>query len=153
MTRLTWSDLLVEDITPDEFRDWIAPWSGAIAGQIAPAFVSKFGFWFLRRPEGHVELLDVYTGELSKVADSYEAFMRDVNEQWWQEIYLFSKVVSDLHAKNLIPGPGQCYAIAPHPALGGPDPGSDDPLDSRFVTIMDIKVWQSICAQLLGVGR
>jgi hypothetical protein len=28
------------------------------------AFMSKFGTWFLRRPEGHVEMLDVSTGEV-----------------------------------------------------------------------------------------
>lgn len=26
--------------------------------------MSQLGFWFLRRPEGHVEMLDVFTGQV-----------------------------------------------------------------------------------------
>src|SRR5689334_8679016 len=97
MSRLTWADLLIEDITPDQFRDWLAPWSGVVTGRVAPAFLSKFGFWFLRRPEGHVEMLDVFTGRLQRVADGQDEFVRDVNEQWWQEAYLLSELVFQLH--------------------------------------------------------
>jgi len=57
--RLTWDDLLIQDITPDQFRDWLSPWTGVVTGRVAPAFMSKFGSWFLRRPEGYVEMLDV----------------------------------------------------------------------------------------------
>jgi hypothetical protein len=49
MSRLTWDDLLVQDITPEQFRDWLSPWTGVVTGRVAPAFMSKFGFWFLRR--------------------------------------------------------------------------------------------------------
>jgi len=147
MTRLTWDDLLVQDITPEQFRDWIAPWSGLVTGQVAPAFLSKFGFWFLRRPEGHVEVLDVFRGELDRVAESYDDFVREVNQVWWQEVYLLSKLVLELHQAGKVPGPGQCYALAPHPALGGPNPHGDTPVDPRFVLVTDILVWQSICAQ------
>lgn len=150
MSRLSWADLLIEDISPEQFSEWITPWSGVVHGVAAPAFVSKFGFWFLRRPEGHVEILDAYNGTLGRIADSYDEFMRDVNEQWWQEVYLMSKLVLQLHDAGKIPGPGQCYAI-PHPAIGGPNPASGDAVDPRFVTVMDVSVWQSLCAQFLGV--
>jgi hypothetical protein len=114
--------------------------------------MSKFGFWFLRRPSGSVEMLDVFTGELSRLAETYEEFVRDVNETWWQEIYLFSKLVLQLHEAEKVPGTGQCYALSPHPALGGRNPASGEAIESRFVTIMDIVVWQSICAQSLRVS-
>jgi hypothetical protein len=42
MSRLTWPDLLIEDITPEQFRAWIAPWAGVIGGSVAPAFLNKF---------------------------------------------------------------------------------------------------------------
>lgn len=152
MTRLTWADLLIEDITPDEFRDWMAPWSGVVGGLVAPAFLNKFGSWFLRRPEGHVEMLDVFTGLLHRVAATYEEFVREVNEPWWQEVYLLSELVYQLHEAGKVPGPGQCYALAPHPALGGPNPTNGEAVDPRFVMVTDIAVWQSICAQSLGWG-
>jgi hypothetical protein len=75
------------------------------------------------------------------------------NEQWWQETYLFSELVLKLHQAEKIPGSGQCYALAPHPALGGPDPFAGDAIDPRFVVVTEVFVWQSICAQSLGVGQ
>lgn len=152
MSRLTWPDLLIEDITPEQFQDWLTPWSGIVSGRVAPAFLNKFGVMFLRRPEAHVEMLDVFAGTLTRIADDYEQFVREVNEQWWQEVYLLSEVVFQLHEAGKVPGPGECYAICPHPALGGPSPADGDAIDPRFVTVMAVRVWQSLCAQALGVG-
>jgi hypothetical protein len=152
--RLTWADLLIDEITPEDFQRWITNWQGVIGGQIAPAFMNKFGTWFLRRPEGNVEMLDVFSGAVERIAETYEAFVCEVNEQWWQEDYLLSKVVFQLREAGKVPGPRQCYAIAPHPALGGPNPMLDEPIDPRFVMVLDIAVWQSICSQaVLGSGR
>ncbi|MHB1426833.1 MAG: T6SS immunity protein Tdi1 domain-containing protein [Gemmataceae bacterium] len=96
-------------------------------------------------------MLDVLTGRMERMADTFDEFMSDVNNQWWQETYLFSELVYQLHQAGKVPGPGQCYALAPHPALGGPNPGNGDAIDPRFVMITDVIVWQSICAQLHGV--
>jgi hypothetical protein len=153
MSRLAWADLLIEDISPDQFRDWLAPWDGIVVGRVAPAFLSRFGFWFLRRPEGQVEMLDVFTGQLHRAAETYEEFVREVNEQWWQEVYLLSELVLQLHEARKVPGPDQCYALCPHPALGGPNPANGEIVDPRFVLVMDVAVWQAVCAQALGVGH
>jgi hypothetical protein len=147
MSRLTWSDLLIQDISPDDCRRWLEPWSWLIEGHFAPEFLNKFGSWFLRRPEGHVEMLDVFTGRVEKVADSNEEFVGLVNEGWWQEVYLLSELVYELHQRGIIPGPGQCYALAPHPAVGGPNPANGEKVDARFVMVMDIPAWQSLCSQ------
>jgi len=152
MSRLTWADLLIDDITPDQFRAWIDPWAAVVGGTVAPAFLSKFGFWFLCRLAGAVEMLDVFSGQVQQVADSYEAFVREVNEPWWQEVYLLSELVLQLHQAGKVPGPGQCYALAPHPALGGPNPANGEAVDPRFVLVADVAVWQSICAQALVVA-
>ena len=82
---LTWDDLIIEQITPEQFQRWIEPWAGNVTGPVGPAFLSKFGTWFLRRPEGHVEMLDVFTGAVERMADRYEDFIDEVNQQWWQE--------------------------------------------------------------------
>jgi hypothetical protein len=153
MSQLIWPDLIIDNVSPDQFRDWLAPWSRAITGRVALAFLSKFGSWFLRRPEGQVEMFDVLTGELIRVADTYDAFISEVNEQWWQETYLFSELVYRLHQAGKVPGPEQCYALAPHPALGGPNPNNNDSIEPEFVMVMDVIVWQRLCAQVLGVGQ
>jgi hypothetical protein len=146
---LTWTDLLIEDNTAEQFTEWIADWRRVVSGRVAPVFLNKFGAWFLRRPEGPVELLDVFTGEVAVLADSFEAFQAQVNEPSWQEVYLASKVVHQLHERGTIAGPGQCYAVVPHPAFGGPDPMLGKSIDPERVVVMDMRVWQSICAQSL----
>lgn len=148
--KLTWDDLLIQDISNADFARWMQSWSGVISGRIAPAFMNKFGVWFLRRPEGAVDMLDVFTGQVERMAHSYEAFVADVNDRAWQEIYLLSKHVNALHEAGKIPGPGECYALVPHPALGGPNPLAGNPIDQRIVMIMQIGAWQSICSQVLS---
>jgi hypothetical protein len=152
MLRLKWNDLLIQDITSEQFREWVLPWTGIVSGSVAPVFLSKFGCWFLHRPEGHVEMLDVFTGEMRRMADHYDDFVRQLNEQRWQETFLCSELVFQLHQAGKIPGAGECYALIPHPALGGPSPMAGGQVDSKFVMVMSVRIWQSICAQSLGVG-
>ncbi len=147
--KLTWVDLLIDDISADDFQRWIVPWSPLIDGRVAPAFMSKFGTWFLRRPEGHVEMLDVFTGEVSRVADAYDEFVAEVNDRSWQEIYLLSPLVLELHQEGKVAGPGQCYGLVAHPALGGPNPLAGDHVDTRFVMVLEIGAWQAICVQMV----
>ena len=87
--------------------------------------------------------------------DRRNRILNDPNppEQWWQEVYLLSELVYQLHQEAKIPGPGQCYALCPHPALGGPNPANGDAVDPKYVMVMDVTVWESLCAQSLGVGR
>ncbi len=145
--KLTWADVLIDDVSADDFERWILPWSPVIGGRVAPAFMSKFGTWFLRRPEGHVDMLDVFSGQVERVGDDYEQFVAEVNDPSWQEVYLLSPLVFQLHQEGRVAGPGQCYGLVPHPALGGRNPLAGDDVDSRFVMVLDIAVWQAICVQ------
>jgi hypothetical protein len=149
MTKLTWDDLLIRDLKNEDCREWLAHWSWLVGGKLAPEFLNKFGSWFLRRSEGSVEMLDVLNGTIEKVAETYEEFIASLNQQSWQEHFLLSKLVYELHQHGKIPGPGQCYALAPHPAIGGPNPTQGQKVDPRFVSVMDIAVWQSLCSQFL----
>ncbi len=83
---------------------------------------------------------------IDRIADTYDQFIREVNEEWFQQACLFPDLIYQLHQAGKIPGPGECYALAPHPALGGPNPITDT-IDPQFVLVTDIAVWQSICAQ------
>jgi hypothetical protein len=153
MCRLSWADLLIQDFTPEDCQRWLAPWSGFVGGPVGPEFLNKFGSWFLRRPEGRVEMLNVLTGAVEEMAKSYEEFVPLVNDQRWQETYLLSELVYQLHQRGTIPGVGQCYALAPHPALCGPNPANGEQVDPRFVMVMEIGLWQSLCAQAVRATR
>ena len=65
----------------------------------------------------------------------------------WQEVYLLSKLVRELRAAGTIPGPGECYAIAPPAPFGGPNPMGGDDASASQVMVMGMGTWQSICAQ------
>lgn len=151
MSRLEWTDLLIDNISPEQFQQWIAPWRSLLSGHASPAFMTRFGVWFLRRPEGHVEKLDVLTGALSIEASSYEDFVSLVNDRGWQEQNLLSEIVYELHQAGKVAAGAQCYALAPHPAFGSPNPMLGDSVDSAGVMVMDAYVWQSLCAQALGI--
>jgi hypothetical protein len=69
--RLGWPDLLIE-LPPEEVGPLLEPWAWKVEGRVAPIFLNKFGAWFLLRPAGHVDMLDVCSGELSVAAESYE---------------------------------------------------------------------------------
>ncbi len=146
MAHLEWTHLLIDNISPEQSQQWIAPWRSLLSGHASPAFMTRFGVWFLRRPEGHVEKLDVLTGALSIEASSYEDFVSLVNDRG-----LLSEIVYELHQAGKVAAGAQCYALAPHPAFGGLNPMLGDSVDSAGVMVMDAYVWQSLCAQALGL--
>src|SRR5581483_10245601 len=123
--KLTWDDLLIQHISPEDARAWIAPWSHLVTGPFAPVFMSKFGDWFLRRPDGSTDELSVIEGTLRRVAVTPDEFMANVNRVEWQEEHLLSFHVAQLHERGLITGR----------------------IDLNLARIMTMRVWQSIAAQ------
>lgn len=136
----SWDDLIIEGIQPEQTLAWLAPWSWLVSGSVAPVFMSKFGDWFLRRPDGSVEMLDVIQGTLTTQAASPEDFKALVNTKEWQDRNLLVVLLGELHAEGKIPGPGQCYAVTPHPRQGGR-------LEQEFIAVSDILAWQTTCAR------
>ncbi len=141
--KLTWDDLLIQDIAPEECFRCLEMWAPLIQGQVAPLFMSKFGDWFLRRPDGSTDELSVLEGTYQSIASTPEEFSSLVNTITWQEVHLLSYQVWQLHERGIIPQHGQCYAFAPHPVLTGQ-------IDIDQVMLMDIYVWQHICAQIFA---
>ena len=86
--KLTWDDLLIQSISPSDASEWLGYWSGMVTGRVAPVFMSKFGDWFLRRPDGGTDELSVIEGTYSSVASTPEEFASLVNSQAWQEQHL-----------------------------------------------------------------
>ena len=138
--KLTWDDLLIQNLPPVEVRTWLAEWTWLVSGDVSPVFMTKFGSWFLRRRDGSIEFLNVLEGTLTTVATSEQEFLAMVNRQDWQEENLLSLMIFHLHEEGKIPGPTECYAFAPHPLLTGK-------IAQDQVMILGIHVWQSICSQ------
>lgn len=138
--KLTWDDLLIQEIQAADAQQWIEPWSHMLPESFAPVVMSKFGDWFLRRPDGSTDELSVIEGTLRRVASTPEEFIANVNCTEWQEVHLHSSHVAQLHRRGMVPSAGQCYGFAPHPIFTGR-------IEIKEARIMSIRVWQSIAAQ------
>ncbi|MGB0579432.1 MAG: hypothetical protein ACPGVU_07000 [Limisphaerales bacterium] len=139
-TNLTSDDLLLQPVDRDLAARSLKDWGFLLSGRSEPIAMSKFGDWFLRRPDGSTDELSVIEGTLTKIATSPDDFANLVNRQDWQEEHLLSLQVYDLHEIGVIPADGQCYGFAPHPILAGT-------IDIDQAMIFPIPAWQTICAQ------
>ena len=139
-TKLTWNDLLIEppDLDPDILQHG---WAWLVKGELRAIAASKFGDWFLERPDGTVEMLDAVEGSLSQVASSHSEFQQLINTREKQEQWLLSELVFTLHEKKIIPARGECYSFKLPLILGGK-------AVSDNVEVCDFRVWVSICGQI-----
>jgi hypothetical protein len=137
--KLTWDDLLIQNITPAEAARCLGLWGSLVHGRVAPVFMSKFGDWFLRRPDGSTVELSALGGTFETIARTPEEFDACVNRRDWQELHLLSLQIYDLHQRGIIAGSGQCYGFVRHPAFVGK-------IEVSSAMVMDIPVCQSICA-------
>jgi Domain of unknown function (DUF1851) len=144
--KLTWNDLLIQNISESDAQAWFSCWSGKVPSRVAPVFMSKFGDWFLRLPDGRTDELSVIEGTYETIASTPDEFVRLVNLEEWQKKHLMSLLVLQLHERGMIPKQGQCYAFAPHPVLTGQ-------IELGHAMLMDVGVWQNICAQTVDICR
>lgn len=150
---LNWPDLLIEGRSVAQFEEWLEPWRWLLTGRFSPICLSRFGCWFLSRPDGRVEMLDVFFGQVEPVVASLAEFRTAVDDPAWQAAYLLLEFVYRLHAAGTFATGGSCYAIAPHPAAGGPDPWGSAALETNAVVLMDAPIWQGLCSQFVRAGR
>ena len=133
-------DLLVQSISDSDARTWLGYWPGRVAGGAVPVFISKFGDWFLRRPDDGIDKLSVIEGTCSEVASTHQELNSLLKSQAWQREHLFSFEVLQLCERGLVPQRGQCYGFIPHPALSGH-------INTNHAMPMEIGLWQHICAR------
>jgi hypothetical protein len=148
--RLTWPDLLIEQVDDDSFTRCLAEWSGRVDDRGTLAFLNRFGSWFFYKPEGHVEMLDAFTGQVERVADTKRDLIAKVNDPAWHRDYLLSALVYRLHCAGRVATGTQCYMIAPHPAHGGPNPRKGQDVDLQRVMVLDLFACQNLSAQAVG---
>lgn len=144
--KLTWDDLIVDHVTPDEAASWMADWEWLGLGRIAPIFLSRFGNWFFHRPDGSVHMLEVTEAVVEQVAPDFATFQAAVNTQDWQEQYLYSALVLQYRRQGVTALGRQAIGLAPHPVFV-------DSLDKCKAMVLDMIVWQSICGQTMRQVR
>ena len=138
--RLGWPDLLIEDSTLDH-RALLADWNWLLKGTFRVLAGSKFGDWFLGRPDGTVDFLDAIEGTVRQVAPNVDEFHRLINTRERQEEWLLSDLVLACHGKGMVPGPSQCYGFKLPPVVGGP-------VELENIEVLDLQLWVSLAGQI-----
>jgi hypothetical protein len=144
--KLTWDDLIVDQVTPDEAAAWLAEWEWLGLGRIAPIFLSRFGNWFFHRLDGSVHMLEIAEASVEQVAPDFARFQVAVNTLEWQEQYLYSALVLRYRREGIVALGRQVIGFAPHPAFVVS-------LDKCKPMVFDMIVWQSICSQIMRQAR
>jgi hypothetical protein len=140
--KFTWEDIIVENVTPDEAAAWTSDWNWFLSGEFYPVFLSRFGNWFLRRPDGSTEFFEINEGTIETIADTPEEFQASVNTLEWQERYLYSALVMQYRRQGIVARGRDGIAFVPHPSFV-------ESLDECKVMI----VLQSISGQLMRQFR
>jgi hypothetical protein len=143
---LTWGDLIVDHVTPEEAAAWLAEWEWLGLGRIAPIFLSRFGNWFFHHPHGSIHMLEITEASVEQVAPDLARFQAAVNRPDWQEQYLYSALVLRYRREGIVASGRQVIGFAPHPACVGS-------LDNCKAMAFDMIVWQSICGQIMRQAR
>jgi hypothetical protein len=143
---LTWDDLLIQNLKTADTRAWLANWSGWYGGEVKLLFMSKFGDWFLRLPDGSTAKLSVLEGMYDFLAASPEEFGELAKHPAWQQAHLHTGVLQVLYERGVIPKEGQCIGFTPHPAMVGK-------MDAATAAVMEIGAWQATCAKTFSELR
>lgn len=143
---LAWQELVLEVDGDTPVDRWIAPWSAFCRGRLRIRFLNRFGCFFLDRTDGRVEMLDVFYGQLEPIAETAAEFEAMLTDPSWRQVYLLSEYVSRLHQAGKIAAEHDCYAIAPPPLVGGPDPWGEPSLAVEAAMVMEVEVLQRLYA-------
>lgn len=152
------ADLLIDAGAHPEIADWFAVWDTVLPAALAgerrmPLFASRFGTLFFARPDGSCHMLDVFFGEVQELAPDAATLALFLREPSWRETYLLAASVRALAATGIAARGTECYAIAPHPAVGGPDPWAELALDPAAIMVLEGARWQEQCVEFLRRAR
>lgn len=153
-----YADLLIDAAEHPEIADWWAVWERLLPAPLVASkptllFASRFGTLFFTRPGAGCQMLDVFFGEVQELAPDRETLGEFLAEPTWRETYLLAATVRALAASGVVARGTECYAIAPHPAVGGPDPWAEAVLDPAAIMVLEGARWQEQCGQFLRQAR
>jgi hypothetical protein len=154
----TLGELTIDAGRYPEIADWYRVWEAllpqGVVGQPRTAlFASRFGTLFHSHPDGSCHMLDVFFGEVQELAPDPATLGAFLREPSWQETYLLAGSVRALAAAGIFALGTECYAIAPHPAVGGPDPWAEPVLDPASIMVLEGARWQELCVDFLRRAR
>lgn len=112
------SDYLIDQDGKD-WRNLLSDWLPALPSQFTIWLVNRLGDIFFVPDDGSVQMLDIGSGEVKRLANSRDDFAakidRDDNAADWLQIYL----VDDCVAAGMRLRPTECYGFKIPPILGG----------------------------------
>jgi hypothetical protein len=141
-----WQELVLEIGGDTPVEAWLEPWSAFCPGRFRVRFLNRFGCFFLERADGRVEMLDVFYGQLEPIAGTLAEFEAMMNDPSWRQVYLLADYVSRLRRAGKIARDHECYALAPPPLVGGPDPWGDQRLPVEAAMLMEVEILQRLYA-------
>jgi hypothetical protein len=144
--KFTWEDIIVDNVTPDEAAAWSVDWAWFLSGQFYPVFLSRFGNWFLRRPDGSTQFFEINEGTIVTIAATPEEFQACVNTVEWQERYLYSALVMKYRRQGVVARGRDGIAFVPHPSFVAS-------IDACKVMVMSMNVLQSLSGQSMRQMR
>jgi hypothetical protein len=151
-------ELVIDAVEFPGIGAWFAVWEkllpAGLAGEARRAlFASRFGTLFFARPDGTCHMLDVFFGEVQEVAPDRATLEEFAQDSAWRETYLLAASVRALRSAGVVASGTECYAIAPHPAVGGPDPWAEAVLDTAAIMVLEGGRWQEQCVEFLRISR
>lgn len=113
-------------------------WNWLLRGGYRVERITLFGDLFLSDSEGAIHLLDMLSGETSRVADSISELASLLNQQDRLDEWFLQGFVMTC---ELRPAEGECLAWKIPPALGGP-------IEPDNLQVMSLRAYQRILSQL-----
>jgi hypothetical protein len=137
---MDWKQLTI-DIESLDCDRLLEDWRWLAPNSLRPFLLTMFGDWFFLDSAGRVIFLDVVGAQLSEVAPSRQAFLKECNKQENLDQWFMADLAMLCWERGLRPGPGQCLSFKIPPVLSGP-------LDVDNVEVCDLMVHESILGQL-----
>lgn len=137
---MDWTRLTI-DATGLDCDRLLSDWRWLVPESLRPFSLTMFGDWFFEDSLGRVVFLDTVAAELSEIASSRQAFLRECAKQENLDQWFMADLAILCWERGLRPGPGQCLSFKIPPVLSGP-------LEVDNVEVCDLMVHESILAQI-----
>ncbi|MGF1731252.1 T6SS immunity protein Tdi1 domain-containing protein [Photobacterium kasasachensis] len=136
---LTWNDLTIK-FDHIERESLIEDWQWLV-GSALPILISSVGDAFLQTESGEIHWLITGSGELEKVADSYEDFQSKLQDNKLVNEWFLVPVVAKLKSLGVNLVDGKLYGFKQFPVLGGE-------YEAENYELTDIEVYFSMSGQI-----
>ena len=131
---------LLTDVSAIDSAAALADWAWLLKGSFRPLALTRFCDWFIERPDGSVEFLDMLEGTLRRIAPSLAEWHAMLDTIEGREL-LLAEMVELMYEKGAVLRPGECFGYRVPPIAGGA-------IDSANVTTYKVEFYASVQGQL-----